>query len=61
MDEEKKEALSTEPEQMQEPEKPSYTPASKKKRIAAWIGVVFMVLLVLMYTYSIATGAILWW
>ena len=55
MDEEKKE------EQISEPEKPSYTPASKGKRVAAWIGVIFMILLVLMYSYSIATGAILWW
>ena len=61
MDEEKKEALNTEAEQTQEPEKPSYTPASRKKRIAAWIGVIFMILLVLLYTHSIATGAILWW
>lgn len=55
MEDEKKE------EQTFEPEKSSYTPASKGKRIAAWIGVIFMILLVIMYSYSIATGAILWW
>lgn len=55
MDEEKKE------EQTPEQGKPSYTPASKSKRIAAWIGVVFMVLLVILYSYSIATGAFLNW
>lgn len=42
-------------------DKPSYTPASRGKRIAAWIAVVGMVIIVLMYTYSIATGAILLW
>lgn len=61
MDEEKREALPPESEQNPEQEKPSYIPASKKKRIAAWIGVLFMVILVLLYTYSLATGAILWW
>ncbi len=61
MDEEKKEALSAEHEAGQEPEQPPYTPASRKKRIAAWIGVIFAVLLVLLYTHSIATGSILWW
>lgn len=41
--------------------KPSYTPASKKKRVIAWLGVIFMVVLVLVYSYSIATGAFLNW
>ncbi len=58
MNEENKDGLT--PAQQETP-KPSYTPASRGKRVAAWIGVIFMVLLVLMYTYSIATGAILWW
>lgn len=58
MDEEKKDELT--PEQNEPPKKP-YVPASKGKRIAAWIGVIFMILLVIMYSYSIATGAILWW
>lgn len=55
MEEEKKDVL---------PEgegKPSYTPATKKKRILAWLGVVFMVLLILAYSYSLATGAFLNW
>lgn len=55
MEEEKKAGL---PE---EEEKPSYTPASKKKRIAAWIGVILMIILVIMYSYSLATGAFLNW
>lgn len=55
MDEEKKE------EQTPEQEKPSYTPATRKKRIIAWIGVAFMIFLVFMYSYSIATGAFLTW
>ena len=60
MDEEKKDFLS--PEQTAEdPQKEPYIPATRKKRIAAWIGVVLMVLLVIMYTYSIATGEILNW
>lgn len=55
MDEEKKDELT--PEQ----QKPPYTPASKTKRVIAWIGVILMVLLVIMYSYSIATGAFLQW
>ena len=55
MDEEK----NLEPQQPEERE--SYTPAPRSKRIAAWIAVVGMVILVLMYTYSIATGAFLLW
>lgn len=31
---------------------------SRKARILAWIGVAFMVFLVIMYSYSLATGAI---
>lgn len=58
MDEEKKDELT--PEQTEPPKEP-YVPASKSKRIAAWIGVICMILLVLAYTYSIATGAILLW
>ena len=41
------------------PERPHR--ATKSQRVAAWIGVVLMVLLVLMYTYSLATGAFLDW
>lgn len=55
MEEEKKDGL---PESE---DKPSYTPAPRKKRVIAWLGVIFMVLLVLAYSYSIATGAFLNW
>ena len=37
-------------------EKPPYTPASFEKRTAAWMGVAYMVMLVLIMTFSIATG-----
>ena len=60
MDEEKKDALSPEANS-DEPGKEPYTPASKGKRIAAWIGVVFMVFLIIMYTYSLANGTFLNW
>ena len=39
-----------------ENEKKSYTPASFEKRVAAWVGVVYMVILVLAITILIATG-----
>ena len=43
-----------------EPDRPSsQTPLYK--RVLAWIGVIIMVLLVLVYTYSVATGKILEW
>ena len=45
----------------EQPEREPYTPAPRSKRIAAWIAVIGMVILVLMYTYSIATGAFLLW
>ncbi len=60
MNEEKKDPMSSE-YSSEDPQKEPYIPASRKKRIAAWIGVILMVLLVLMYTYSIATGEILNW
>lgn len=41
------------------PEKEPYKPYSTKTRIMAWIGVVFMVFLVLMYAYVFASGKIL--
>ncbi len=47
-----------------EPEQPAqekWRPATRGQRIAAWIGVVLMVALVLAYSYSLATGAFLWW
>lgn len=58
MDEEKRTEQASEQD---EPPKEPYVPASRKKRIAAWIGVAFMLFLTIMYAYSIATGAILWW
>lgn len=60
MDEEKKDSLPLE-ENSGVPEKEPYVPASKRKRIAAWFGVVFMIVLIIMYTYSMATGAFLNW
>ncbi len=60
MDEEKKNSLSP-AQSSEEPKKEPYIPASKGKRIAAWIGVILMILLVIMYSYSIATGEILKW
>ncbi len=59
MDEEKKEEQAE--EQQEEERTPSYTPASRSRRIAAWVGIILMVGLVLMYSYSIATGAFLNW
>ena len=56
MDEENKPGLTPE-----EDAPPSYTPASRGKRIVAWIGVIVMVILVIVYSYSIATGSFLWW
>ena len=37
-------------------QKPSYTPASPVKRALAWMGIVYMVILVLLTTYNMATG-----
>ena len=58
MDEQKKGAL---PEEKAEEEKPPFTPASRSKRIAAWVGIILMVFLVIMYSYSIASGSFLNW
>ena len=55
MDEEKKNELTG------EEEKEPFVPASRGKRIAAWIAVVLMVFLVIIYSYSIATGSFLNW
>lgn len=49
------------PEGPKEEEKPPYRPYSKKTRLLAWLGVAFMVVLVILYTYSFASGSILWW
>ena len=45
----------------QEEGRPSYRPYSKKTRILAWLGIVFMIFLVIMYTYSLASGKIMEW
>lgn len=44
------------PEDKDEKQKP-YTPASPVKRAMAWIGVVYMVIIVALTTYIYATGA----
>ena len=38
---------------------PSYTPASPTRRIIAWVGVIYMVIIVALTTYAIATGELL--
>ena len=40
----------------QQENKPSYTPAAFEKRTAAWMGIVYMVMLVFIVTFSISTG-----
>lgn len=37
----------------------TYTPASPTKRILAWVGIVYMVILVLLNVYTLATGNML--
>lgn len=37
----------------------TYTPASPTKRILAWVGIVYMVILVLLNVYALATGNML--
>ena len=43
----------------QQPEQQSYTPASPVKRALAWIGVVYMVILVALMTYFYFTASML--
>ena len=38
---------------------PSYTPASFEKRVAAWVGVVYMLILTAAMTYMLYTGTTL--
>lgn len=40
-------------------EKKPYEPYSKKTRLLAWVGIAFMVFLVIMYTYAFSSGVIL--
>lgn len=54
---ENKENQECQEQQLQE-RQPS-KPYSRKARILAWIGVAFMVFLVIMYTYSLASGKIM--
>ena len=42
-----------------EEEQSSYIPASFEKRVAAWVGVVYMIMLTLSVTFMIATGEVL--
>ena len=39
-----------------EEQEPSYTPASFEKRVAAWIGIGYMLMLIALITYTIATA-----
>ena len=43
----------------EQPEKKPYKPYSRKARLLAWVGIAFMVFLVLMYTYAFSSGIIL--
>lgn len=47
------------PEPAKPPEKEPYKPYSRSTRIKAWIGIAFMVFLVIMYTYAFASGKIM--
>lgn len=37
-------------------ENQNYTPASFEKRVAAWVGIVYMLMLIALITYTIATA-----
>ena len=41
------------------PEDRGYTPASFEKRVAAWVGVVYMLMLTAAMTYMMSTGKVL--
>ncbi len=60
MEPEKRPEEETEQMEPHEEKKP-YEPYSKKTRLLAWGGVAFMVFLVIMYTYSLASGKIMAW
>lgn len=40
-------------------EKPTYTPASATKRALAWMGLVYMVIIIGLTTYNLTTGVVL--
>ena len=42
-----------------EEEKTPYTPASPTKRALAWMGIVYMVIIVALTTYNLTTGVVL--
>ena len=44
------------PEQQDEEQSAPYTPAGFEKRTAAWLGIVYMLMLLFITTYSIYTG-----
>lgn len=48
--------LNKDPQGREQEELSSYTPASFEKRTAAWMGVAYMVMMVLIITFSIASG-----
>ena len=47
------------PDEEQNGQQPEYTPASTTKRILAWVGIVYMLILVLLNVYTLATGNLL--
>ena len=47
--------VNSEQEQVQE-ETPSYTPAGFEKRVAAWMGIAYVLLIMFAVTFSIYTG-----
>ena len=46
-------------DRLPEEESSGYTPAPFEKRVAAWVGVIYMVMLTLSVTYMIATAQVL--
>lgn len=56
MSEEKKTGPEGAPEQQ---DGPGYIPASPTKRVLAWMGIVYMVLIIALSTYGLATGTVL--
>lgn len=42
-----------------EPQKPTYTPASPTKRVLAWMGILYMLILLALNTFGLATGSAL--
>lgn len=59
MNEELKNNPSQNPEETGTEEHKSYVPASIYKRVWAWVGVIYMVIIVLLMTYYIATWTFL--